>query len=89
MDSKLRHSGRFYIKLKVDEGSKLGDLFLTNNPGGLFRFKISENVSLTKNLETSQVEAEHKNDESNEAQLWSFANNKIRCLMTNRSVLHK
>ena len=33
VDSKLRHSGRFYIKLKVDEGSKLGDLFLTNNSG--------------------------------------------------------
>ena len=33
MDSKLRHSGRFYIKLKVDEGSKLDNLFLTNNTG--------------------------------------------------------
>ena len=40
MDSKLRYSGRFYIKLKVDEGSKLDNLFLTNNPGTIIKYVI-------------------------------------------------
>ena len=36
VDAKMRHSGRFYIKLKVDEGSRLGDLFLSNNSGNFY-----------------------------------------------------
>ena len=35
-------------------------------------------------LDKSQIEVTSKNAESNEAQLWSFSNNKIRCLMTDR-----
>lgn len=85
MDSKLRYSGRFYIKLKVDEGSKLDNLFLTNNTGIINNWDLFflENMNdLISDL--SRIEVASKNDESNESQLWSFGNNKIRCLMTDR-----
>ena len=93
VDKKLHHSGKFFIKLHSTTGSKLTKYYLTYDEGKIrYSAGLKHTVRSTRYAvyvfyqfsETSQVVVECKKDDGVEYQLWSFANNKIRCCANER-----